>query len=505
MSRIASLPAIALAGGCLLLAGCGEDDFDVTRQYGPDPVLPAPATGLLPDLKVAEVVGWQDGQTPTVPDGLVVTAYARDLANPRTVHTLPNGDVLVVQSKAPPGKPLNRPKDIIRGMIMAMAAGSGGGGKDTNLITLLRDTDRDGQVDARSDLLTGLTSPFGVAWYQGTLYVAAADAILAYPYALGQSRIDAPPTVLTPLPGGPINHHWTKDLALSPDGRFLYASVGSNSNAGERGIEAEKGRAAIWQVDRATGAARVFASGLRNPNGLNIHPETGALWTVVNERDELGPNLVPDYLTSVREGGFYGWPWSYYGQHVDRRVAPPRPDLVAKAIRPDYALTSHVAALGLAFTNDSAMPEAYRNGAFVGNRGSWNRSAFNGYKVIYIPFTDGRPSGMPQDVVTGFLDGDRARGRPVGLAIDGTGALLIADDAGNTVWRVAAADGSVTPQPIPSDRVAGEAGTGTQATTTPPPIDAARPTAGDPPLPSQTDIAPAVGPEDGAARPRAAE
>ena len=504
MSRIPSLPAIALAGGCLVLAACGEEDFDVTRQYGPDPVLPAPATGLLPDLKVAEVVGWQDGQTPTVPDGLVVTAYARDLANPRTVHTLPNGDVLVVQSKAPPGKPLNRPKDIIRGMIMAMASGSGGGGKETNLITLLRDTDRDGQVDARSDLLTGLTSPFGVAWHEGTLYVAAADAILAYPYELGQSRIDAPPTVLTPLPGGPINHHWTKDLALSPDGRFLYASVGSNSNAGERGIEAEKGRAAIWQVDRATGAARVFASGLRNPNGLNIHPETGALWTVVNERDELGPNLVPDYLTSVRDGGFYGWPWSYFGQHVDRRVAPPRPDLVAKAIRPDYALTSHVAALGLAFTNDSAMPEAYRNGAFVGNRGSWNRNAFNGYKVIYIPFADGRPAGMPQDVVTGFLDGDRARGRPVGLAIDGTGALLIADDAGNTVWRVAAADGSVTPQPIPSDRIAAQAETGTQATPTPPPGDAARPSAGGAPAPSQTDIAPAVGPEDGAAPPRTA-
>ena len=500
MSRIVSRSMSALAVGCLLLAGCGNDDFDVSRQYGPDPVLPAPTQGLIPDLKVAEVVGWQDGQAPTVPEGLVIAAYAKDLANPRTVHTLPNGDVLVVQSKAPPGKPLNRPKDIIRGFIMAMAASGGGEERETNLVTLLRDTDRDGEVDERSDLLTGLTSPFGVAWHEGTLYVAAADAILAYPYQLGQTQIDAEPAVLTPLPGGPINHHWTKDLALSPDGRFLYASVGSNSNAGERGLEAEKGRAAIWQVDRATGASRIFASGLRNPNGLNFHPETGELWTVVNERDELGPNLVPDYLTSVREGGFYGWPWSYYGQHVDERVQPPRPDLVQKAISPDYALSSHVAALGLAFTNDSAMPEAYRNGAFVGNRGSWNRNAFNGYKVIYIPFANGRPSGMPQDVVTGFLDGDHTRRMPVGLAIDGTGALLIADDAGNTVWRVAAADGSVTSEPIPTDQVTDRTVEDGAAA---PPVQSgsgAQPATGNNPEPSQTDVAPAVGPETGRRR-----
>lgn len=481
-----------------MIAGCTDDDFDVARQYGPDPVLPEPSLSLLPDLKVAEVVGWQDGQTPTVPDGLMVTSYATDLANPRTVHTLPNGDVLVVQSKAPPGKPLNRPKDIIRGWIMSMASG-GGGDKETNLITLLRDTDRDGDVDDRSDLLTGLTSPFGVAWRENTLYVAAADAILAYPYELGQTKIDAEPRVLTPLPGGPINHHWTKDLALSPDGRFLYASVGSNSNAGERGLEAEKGRAAIWRVDIETGSSKVFASGLRNPNGLNIHPETGELWTVVNERDELGPNLVPDYMTSVREGGFYGWPWSYYGQHVDERVRPPRPDLVETAISPDYALTSHVAALGLAFTNDSAMPEAYRNGAFVGNRGSWNRKTFNGYKVIYVPFTDGKPSGMAQDVVTGFLDGEQARGRPVGLAIDGTGALLIADDAGGTVWRVAAADGSITPEPIPTDRVAVEA-PAADAGSLDPAAGSQAPASGTV-APSQTEIAPAVGPEDGAPAP----
>src|SRR5690606_14191115 len=314
-------------------------------------------------------------------------------------------------------------------------------------------TDRDGQVDERSDLLTGLHSPFGVAWYEGTLYVAAADAILAYPYELGETEIAAEPTVLTPLPGGPINHHWTKDLAVSPDGQYLYASVGSNSNAGERGIEAEKGRAAIWRVDRETGESRVYASGLRNPNGLTFHPETGVLWTVVNERDELGPNLVPDYMTSVQEGAFYGWPWSYYGDHVDERVHPPRPDMVEKAIAPDYALSSHVAALGLTFSNDSALPEEYRNGAFVGEHGSWNRNAFNGYKVVYSPFENGKPAAKAQDVVTGFIEGDQARGRPVGVAIDGTGALLVTDDAGNTVWRVAAADGSVSQQPIGTDRV----------------------------------------------------
>lgn len=503
MFRISFLRTSVLAGGCVLLAGCGDNDFDVSQQIGPDPVLPPPSASLLPDLKVAEVVGWQEGETPTVPDGLVVTAYAQDLANPRTVHTLPNGDVLVVQSKAPPGKPLDRPKDYIRGWIMDMAAGGGGDEQETNLITLLRDTNRDGEVDERVNLLTGLTSPFGVAWHDGTLYVAAADAILAYPYELDQTEIGEEPTVLTPLPGGPINHHWTKDLALSPDGRFLYASVGSNSNAGERGLEAEKGRAAIWQVDRETGASKVFASGLRNPNGLNFHPETGVLWTVVNERDELGPNLVPDYMTSVQEGGFYGWPWSYYGQHVDERVHPPRPDLVETAIVPDYALSSHVAALGLAFTNDSALPEAYRSGAFVGNRGSWNRSAFNGYKVIYVPFADGMPSGMAQDVVTGFLDGDQARGRPVGLAIDGTGALLIADDAGNTVWRVASADGAVVPEPIPTDRVTSEAvatgGSPEDASVAEPEaVDAEPEDTGSPLEPPQTDVAPAVSPEDGA-------
>ncbi|MGE8103780.1 PQQ-dependent sugar dehydrogenase [Allorhizobium sp. NPDC080224] len=527
----------------LALAGCSDDNgnFDITSQIGPDPVLPEPRQSLLPDLKVAEVVGWGENETPDVLEGFTITAYARDLANPRTVHTLPNGDVLVVQSKAPPGKPVERPKDVIRDFIMAFAAGSGGNDKPTNLITLLRDTDRDGTVDERHDLLTDLNSPFGLAFADDTLYVAAADAVLAYDYQLGQNEITTPPRVLTPLPGGPINHHWTKDLALSPDSRFLYASVGSNSNAGERGLEAEKGRAAIWQIDRETGASRVYASGLRNPNGLTINPESGALWTVVNERDELGPNLVPDYMTSVQDRGFYGWPWSYFGQHVDPRLHPPRPDMVEQAIKPDYALSSHVAALGLAFSLGMAMPEEYANGAFVGNRGSWNRDQFNGYKVLYVPFENGMPSGEARDVVTGFLNPDEeARGRPVGLGFDGTGALLVADDAGNTVWRVAAQNATALAEPLGTDEMppgspvaeeqasAAEAvegaapatapAEGTPATETPAPAapapDAATPptsedpavaptpdtpaNAGDgtlaPPTPPQTDV-PATGPE----------
>ncbi|MDQ8732161.1 sorbosone dehydrogenase family protein [Bradyrhizobium sp. LHD-71] len=479
--------ATAAAGSllCLVaLAACRESgsDFDVSQQVGPDPVLPAPISSLVPDLEVAEVVGWKEGQTPSVPDGLKISAYARDLAHPRTVHTLPNGDVLVVQSRTPPGKPVSRPKDLIRGWIMSYAQGGDGGSKKSNLITLLRDTNRDGTVDERHDLLTDLTSPFGVAWSDDTLYVAAADAILAYPYRLGDTRIAAQPHVLTPLPGGPINHHWTKDLALSPDRRFLYASVGSNSNIAERGLEAEKGRAAIWQVDRQTGASRVYASGLRNPNGLTVHPQTGELWAVVNERDELGPNLVPDYMTSVKEGAFYGWPWSYYGNHVDARVHPPRPDMVQQTIAPDYALGSHVAALGMTFALNSALPEAYRNGAFVGQHGSWNRSSFTGYKVVYIPFENGSPAGKARDVVTGFLEGDQARGRPVGVGIDGTGALLIADDSGDTVWRVAAADGSTTPEPVGTDQTTvGTTGSGRRGAVAP------RNTS-----PPQMDIAPAV-------------
>ena len=461
--RVFLVSGTCLAAFCLspkTLQAQSSDGFDTTTQIGPDPLLPDPNfVNLLPSVKVAEVVGWSAGQTPSVPEGLTITAFATNLVNPRTVHTLPNGDVLVVQSRGPEGKPKYRPKDFIRGWVMAFASGGGTGpARDSNLITLLQDNDRNGTVDQRFTLLTDLYSPFGVAWIDDTLYVAAADGVLSYPYALGETVITAEPTMLTPLPGGPLNHHWTKDLALSPDGTMLYASVGSNSNAAENGMEAEKGRAAIWQIDRATGLSKIYASGLRNPNGLTFHPDTGALWAVINERDELGPNLVPDYMTSVKEGAFYGWPYSYYGDHVDERVRPARPDLVANAIAPDYALSSHVAALGLVFTNGSAMPDGYSDGAFVGQRGSWNRDVFNGYKVSYVPFRNGIPEGMAQDVVTGFLVNDKVRGRPVGIGLDGTGALLIADDAGNTVWRVAAADGRVTETSVESDRFATETG-----------------------------------------------
>ncbi|ALN71148.1 sorbosone dehydrogenase family protein [Aureimonas sp. AU20] len=497
--RAASAGALA---ALLALGACSESGaVDVSQQIGPDPVLPAPSQSLLPDLKVAKVVGWQEGQTPSVPQGLTVTAFAKDLANPRTVYTLPNGDVLVVQSRGPSGEPLSRPKDLIRGWIMSIAHGGGGGEqKESNLVTLLRDTNRDGVVDERHDILTKLSSPFGLAWADDTLYVAATDGVLAYPYKLGETSISAPPRLLTPLPGGPIDHHWTKDLALSPDGRFLYASVGSNSNIVENGLEAEKGRAAIWQIDRQTGAARVYASGLRNPNGLTFQPGTDTLWAVVNERDELGPNLVPDYMTSVKDGGFYGWPWSYYGAHVDERVHPQRPDMVGKAIAPDYALSSHVAALGLAFSQGSALPPQFADGAFVGEHGSWNRDAFNGYKVVYVPFQDGKPAGKAVDVVTGFIDGDEAHGRPVGVGIDGTGALLVADDAGNTVWRVASSDGRVVAQPIGSDpiRLAKAAAGGSNGSSTvalsdslaTPPTSTSE--AAQPLAPSQTQIAPAT-------------
>jgi glucose/arabinose dehydrogenase len=309
----------------------------------------------------------------------------------------------------------------------------------SNRITLLRDADGDGKPEMRRVFLDHLNSPFGVALVGSDLYVANTDSLMRYKYTAGDTQITEPGTPFVPLPGGPIDHHWTKDLVANKDGTLLYVGVGSNSNVAERGMEAEKDRAAIWEVDRASGRSRVFASGLRNPNGLTFEPRSGALWAVVNERDELGPNLVPDYMTSVKDGGFYGWPYSYYGQHLDPRVQPQRPDLVAKAIVPDYALSSHVAPLGMTFYTANSFPEKYRGGAFVGEHGSWNRKQLNGYKVVFIPFKDGKPSGKAEDFVTGFVNSsDQARGRPVGVAIDKTGALLIADDAGNTVWRVSA-------------------------------------------------------------------
>jgi glucose/arabinose dehydrogenase/uncharacterized membrane protein len=417
-------------------------------QYGPNPPLPAPHQYLLPPMHIATTVAWGDHDTPTVPAGLKVEALARGFEHPRSVYTLPNGDVLVVEANGPPA-PVNRPKDLIMGFVKGIAGASAPG---ANRITLIRGT---GPSQLRTTFIDHLHSPFGVALVGHDLYVANTDAILRFPYADGQTAITEPGTKLVDLPGGPIDHHWTKSLVASPDGSKLFVGVGSNSNITENGMAVELNRADILEVDRASGAYRIFASGLRNPNGLQFEPQTGTLWAVVNERDELGPNLVPDYLTSVQDGAFYGWPYSYYGQHVDPRVMPQRPDLVARAIPPDYALSSHVAPLGMVFATGTGLPENFRGGAFVGEHGSWDRTPLNGYKVIYVPFVNGRPNGPPQDVVTGFLDPQQhARGRPVGLALDHEGALLIADDLGNTVWRVSAAsadrrveNGATRPQP----------------------------------------------------------
>jgi glucose/arabinose dehydrogenase len=426
------LPLLALA------SACSDDDFDPQTQIGADPVLPEQQQYLFPPMHIASVVGWKKGETPAVAPGLKIAAFATDLQHPRSVYVLPNGDVLAVESKGPGTEPARRPKDLVMGWIQSLSTG-GGGDQPSNRITLLRDADGDGVPEVKSVFLDHLDSPFGVALVGEDLYVANTNAIMRYPYRTGQTVITAKPTMLTALPGGPIDHHWTKSLVASPDGTKLYVGVGSNSNITENGIQAEENRAAIWEVDRASGAWRIFASGLRNPNGLSIEPVTKQLWTVVNERDELGPNLVPDYMTSVRDGAFYGWPYSYYGQHIDPRVMPQRPDLVEKAIVPDYALGSHVAPLGMTFYAAEALPQKYRGGAFVGEHGSWNRKTFNGYKVVFVPFEAGHPSGKAEDVVTGFLNkNDEARGRPVGVGVDARGALLIADDVGNTVWRVTA-------------------------------------------------------------------
>jgi glucose/arabinose dehydrogenase len=418
------------------LSACGPAPIDPKRQIGPNPYLPNIHQYLLPPMRVTHAVGWSGGATPQVPAGLQIKALASGLKNPRSVYALPNGDVLVAESGGPT-PPIFRPKEFIMGWLEKKSHSSGEPGQR---ITLLRDADGDGVAELRSVFIDHVNGPFGMVLVGSDLYVAATDAVLRFPYVTGETKITTPGWLLTPLPGGPINHHWTKSLTASPDGTKLYAGVGSNSNITENGIGAELDRAAIWEIDRATGARRLFATGLRNPNGLNFEPQSGALWAVINERDELGPDLVPDYLTSVKDGGFYGWPYSYWGRHLDPRVKPQRPDLVAAAIMPDYSLSSHVAPLGMTFYTAINLPAAYRGGAFVGEHGSWNRNQLSGYKVVYVPFANGRPSGMAQDVVTGFITGkSAARGRPVGLAVDARGGLLIADDVGGTVWRVTAA------------------------------------------------------------------
>jgi glucose/arabinose dehydrogenase len=422
-----------------MLAGCGDTaKLSVDAGTGPNPALPAPRESWIPTVNIAPARGWPEGGAPVPAPDLRVQAFAEGLDHPRWLQVLPNGDVLVAESNAPP-----KPDDGkgLRGWVMGLVMQRAGAGvPSANRITLLRDTDGDGVADQRSVFLEGLNSPFGMALVGNDFYVADTDAVLHYRYEPGQTRIAVPGTKLAPLPAGPINHHWTKSLIASPDGRHLYATVGSNSNVAENGLAAEEGRAAIWEIDRATGAARIFASGLRNPNGMAWVPETGALWTAVNERDELGSDLVPDYMTSVRDGGFYGWPFSYYGQHLDSRVSPQQPELVARALVPDYALGPHTASLGLAWGGAEGLPAPYAGGTFVGQHGSWNRRPPSGYKVIFVPFAQGRPAGPPLDVLTGFLDGEgHALGRPVGVALDRHRGLLVADDVGNRIWRVSAA------------------------------------------------------------------
>jgi glucose/arabinose dehydrogenase len=413
------------------------------QTFGATPALPEPEKSLIPTINVAKAIGWPAGAKPAAAPGMAVNAFATGLDHPRTVYVLPNGDVLVAETNAP-----SRPDEEkgIKGWITNLVMGRAGAvTTSANRITLLRDANGDGIAETRSVFLEGLNSPFGMALVGEDFYVANSDAIVKFPYHAGDMKIASAGVKLADLPGGPLNHHWTKDLTASPDGSKLYATVGSNSNIGENGMEAETNRAAVLEVERATGKWRVFASGLRNPNGPAWQPQSGALWVVVNERDELGNNLVPDYMTSVKDRAFYGWPYSYYGQHVDARVQPQRPDLVEKAIAPDYALGAHTASLGMAFNTGSLFPSEMTNGAFIGQHGSWNRKPRAGYKVIFVPFANGMPSGKPQDVLTGFLNSDgEAQGRPVGVAIDKRGALLVADDVGNAIWRVTPAAKSAT-------------------------------------------------------------
>ncbi|HEX6746957.1 MAG TPA: sorbosone dehydrogenase family protein [Longimicrobium sp.] len=423
------------------LAGCSSGArLPVEAGIGPSPALPPPRVGLLPNVLISPARGWPRGMTPKAAPGTAVNAFATGLEHPRWLYVLPNGDVLVAESNAP-----ERPDDGkgLKGWFFRRLQGVAGGGvPSANRITLLRDADGDGVAEVRTAFIEGLVSPFGMALVGNDFYVANSDAVVRFRYTPGATRITGTPTRVVELPAGRINHHWTKNILPSRDGSKLYVTVGSNSNVAENGMENEEGRAAIWEVDLRTGAHRVFASGLRNPNGLAWVPESGALWTAVNERDEIGSDLVPDYMTSVRDGGFYGWPYSYYGQTVDTRVKPERPDLVARAIKPDYALGPHTASIGLAWSAGTSLPAPFAHGMFVGQHGSWNREPRSGYRVIFVPFQGAMPSGQPVEVLTGFLDGwGNTYGRPVGVALDRRGALLVADDVGNAVWRVTAAPG----------------------------------------------------------------
>jgi glucose/arabinose dehydrogenase len=429
-------PLLPILLSILALAACGETaTLPVEAGMGTDPQLPEPNPSLFPTVNVAAATGWPPDAMPTPAPGLAVNAFAEGLDHPRWLYVLPNGDVLVAETAAPP-----RPDDSsgIRGWFQNLFMKDAGSVvTSADRISLLRDADGDGEAETQTVFLKGLHSPFGMALVGNDFYVANTDAVLRFPYATGDTQITDAGMEVAELPAGSINHHWTKNIIASRDGSRLYATVGSNSNVAENGMQNEINRAAILEIDAASGRTRVFASGLRNPNGLDWQPSSGALWTTVNERDEIGSDLVPDYMTSVQDGGFYGWPYSYYGRHVDERVEPQKPELVEKAIVPDYALGPHTASLGLVFYEGDAFPGRYRGGAFVGQHGSWNREPHSGYKVIFVPFDGGMPAGPAEDVLTGFLNGEgEAQGRPVGVAVDSSGALLVADDVGNVVWRV---------------------------------------------------------------------
>lgn len=436
----------------LLVQGCGSTaQLPELAGYGPEPVLPEPPFRLIPTVKVAPAVGWSDGEKPTAAEGLQVIPFARDLRHPRWLYVLPNGDVLVAESNKPQANSEEAGGFSIRKWMMERTMRKAGAmAPSADRITLLRDTDGDGVADERYTFLENLHSPFGMALMGDYLYVANTDALLRFPYRGGENRITSSGDKLLVLPAGPINYHWTKNLIAAPNQQQLYISVGSNSNVAEHGLDAERGRAAIWEFTPDNGEARLFATGLRNPVGMTWVPETDQLWAAVNERDELGSDLVPDYMTAVQEDGFYGWPHSYYGQHIDKRITPdddPEYDVkVASALRPDYALGAHSASLGLVYTDNTDSLQLYGRGMFVGQHGSWNRKPFAGYRVIFVPFEEGRPAGMPEEVLTGFInEAGEGMGRPVGVAIDRAGDLLVADDVGNTVWRVRGTDAPAIP------------------------------------------------------------
>jgi glucose/arabinose dehydrogenase len=440
LSMIAVLILVILVGGTTLFISRHHQkaQYDIADEEGPQPRIAKPRTGLIPLFKIAKPVGWSGGAMPTPTAGLKVQPFATGLQHPRWLLTLPNGDVLVAETNAP-ARPNDEPglRGWIEGMIRQEA---GAAATSANRITLLRDTNGDGVADRKSVLVSGLNSPFGMALVGNQLYLADTDALLRVPFTPGQTRISAKPQKVVDLPAGSINHHWTKNVIATPDGSRLYVAVGSNSNVGERGQQAEQDRAAIWEVDPRTGDHRIYAYGLRNPVGMDWEPTTHMLWTVVNERDELGSDIVPDFLTSVQFGGFYGWPWFYWGGHQDKRPKDPPPDLIQDTvITPDYSVGPHTASLGLAFAKGPSLGPAFAQGAFVGQHGSWNRDPVSGYKVVFVKFAKGQPVGKPVDVLTGFLNRKgEAQGRPVGVAIASDGALLVADDVGNAVWRVSA-------------------------------------------------------------------